>query len=311
MIWRQIAVVALVLQGCATPLDKTSPTDRGATKSTARDVVILVSENIPAYSSVATALTRQLGREATLRYMSGNALENTKMVAAYKDDEQRQIVSIGLKASIAAKALTKRRVVFCQVFNYQDYELVTATHKGVSMVPSISKTFSIWRTLAPDTKDIGVITGPGFDDTIQIAREAAKTHGFILHYEVVKSDKEYQYAYKQLADKVQGYWLLPDNRVLSRNVLRDVMAFSVSNSKQVVVFSDELLNLGGLFSTTADYRDIAQQVLERLNQAANHNPIPGPDLAHLDKLILRVNGVMADRLNLTVPPQYRKHEQIY
>jgi ABC-type uncharacterized transport system substrate-binding protein len=239
--------------------------------------------------------------------LKGSQLENMKMLAAYKDDKHRQFVSIGLNASLIVKPLADSQMIFCQVFNYQDYGLLSEKHKGVSMVP-ISKIFGTWRALAPGITDIGVISGPGLEDMMQTAMSVAKKQGITLHHKTVNSDKEYQFAYKEMADKVQGYWLLPDNRVLSASMLSEVMAFSVRNSKQVAVFSEELLNLGGLFSVTSEPQDIAQQVLERLEQAQKKDTIPGADIVYLDKAILRINSTMAQRLNLKIPKQYKKYE---
>jgi ABC-type uncharacterized transport system substrate-binding protein len=316
MYWRLIIIaLALVVQGCVQPkqaeLPVTSvvqPQPQPKPRPEIEDVVILVSEDTPAYTNVAKALARHLGQHGNIRFLSENLHENIKMVAAYKNDEKTQFVSIGLAASVAAKTLANRQVVFCQVFNYKDYDLFTARHKGVSMMPSMSKIFGTWRALAPDTTDIGVISGPGFEDMMQVAKSAAKNHGITLHHEVVTSDKEYQFAYKQMANNVQGYLLLPDNRVLSGNVLHDVMTFSVRNSKQVAVFSEELLSLGGLFSVTSDPQNVAQQVLERLEQSLGKDDIPGPDIVYLDKLILHINPVMAQRLNLEIPEQYKRYE---
>ena len=319
MLWRlMIILAALVLLSCAQHKQKGLPvanatppnsTDMEEAPNLAvMEVVILVSEDIPDYSKVAKALAKQLGQRGSIRYLDGSQVENSKILAAYKKDEHKQFVSIGLNASVAAKTLTNRPVVFCQVFNYQDYELLSAGQKGVSMMPSMSKTFSTWRVLAPNINDIGVISGPGFEGMIKTATAAAKKNGITLHHETVNSDKEYQYAYKQMADMVQGYWLLPDNRVLSENILRDVMTFSMRNSKQVAVFSEELLSLGGLFSTTSDHQDIAQQVLIRLEQTQNKDKIPGPDIVYLDQSIIRINPVMAQRLNLVIPEQYKKYE---
>jgi len=305
-----IVTAALILQSCTHLINVTPP--KSATnppiEPAIKEVVILVSEDIPAYSKVAKALAKQLGQRGRIQYLNGSPFENIKMLAGYKNDDNKQFVSIGLNASIASKTLTNRQVVFCQVFDYPDYELLTARHKGVSMMPSMSKTFATWRGLAPNIADVGVISGPGFDDMIQTARAAAKSYGITLYHETVTSDKEYQYAYKQLSDKVQGYWLLPDNRVLSGNILRDVMTFSVRNKKQVAVFSEELLNLGGLFSTISDDQEIAQQVLDRLEQAQKKETIPGPDIVYPDKLILRINPVMAQILKLEIPESYRKYE---
>lgn len=313
MHWRFLIILAfLAFQGCAVQKDKPAQQDLPVTEAIAppkpaMQVVVLVSEDIPAYSDVAKVLARQLGKRSSVRYLGASQVENLKMVSAYHNDERKQIVSIGLNASVAAKSLTNRQMVFCQVFNYQDYALLSPRHKGVSMMPSPHKTFGTWRALAPNITDVGVISGPGFDDLIQAARAAAKNHGITLHHQVVNSDKEYLYAYKQMAGKVQGYWLLPDNRVLSSLVLRDVMTFSVRNSKQVTVFNDELLKLGGLLSASSDPQDIAQQVLERLEQAQYKETMPGSDIVYPDKLNLRINAVMAQRFSLAIPGALKKY----
>jgi hypothetical protein len=114
-----------------------------------------------------------------------------------------------------------------------------------------------------------------------------------------------------MANKVQGYWLIPDNRVLSGNILRDVMTFSIHNSKQVAVFNTELLSIGGLFSTTSDPQGVVQEVLHRLEQAKNTEIIPGPDITYPDKAILRINSVMAQLLNLQIPAQYKKYKNAF
>jgi ABC-type uncharacterized transport system substrate-binding protein len=318
MYWRVIAISGfLSLQGCAKPPQSPAPISEPEAKITApvalpkkvppMQVEIFASEDIPAYTEVAKAIAKQLGRRGTIHYLTGSALENSKVVAKYKNEDRTQIVSIGLNAAIAAKSLGNKQVIFCQVYNYHDYALLTPKHKGVSMLPSFTKTFSTWRALSPGIKHIGVISGPGFDDVIQTAQIAAKAHGFTLHHATVNSDKEYQYTYKSLNKKVQGYWLLPDNRVLSENILRDIMTFSVRNSKQVAVFNDELLKLGGLLSISSDYQDIAQQVLERLDQAQNKDTVPGPDIVYPEKLNLRINSTMALRAGIEIPEQLRKY----
>lgn len=327
MYTRLLIVIMLLLPGCAQPPQKELPVVQtapvspaavaqdpapvatgpvAAKRPQARKVVILVSDDIPTYNEVARALVEKLGQRGTVRLLNASQAENIKLLAQYKDDAQIQFVAVGLNAAIAAKALPDRQVVFCQVFNYQNYGLLTARHKGVSMLPSLSKFFGTWRALAPNATDIGMVSGPDSDDLVQAAGAAAKANGIKLHVETVRSDKEYEYVYKKIANDVQGYVLIPDNRVLSGNSLRNVMSFSVRNGKQVAVFSEDLLKLGALFSTTSDSREIARQVLDRLEKAQSEATIPGADMVYPLKFSLRINSVMVQRLNLRIPDEYRK-----
>ncbi len=312
--WFAVVAVLSVLHGCAAPevvAPPVSESAKPATKPPAKEVVILVSENIQDYSQVAKVLAGQLGARAKVRYLKAGRAENIRMLAEFPDDGSRQFVSIGLKAAVAAKALENSVVVFCQVFNYQDYDLISSGHKGVSMIASLQNMFATWKALSPGVTDIGVISGPGMDDVMREATAAARNAGISLHRETVRSDTEYQSAFKQMAGQVQGYWLLPDNRVLSGVVLRDLMTFSVREGKQVVVHSKELLGLGGLFSAATDYKDIAQQIIARLNQVQGTGEIAGADVIYPGKLVLTINSTMVQRFNLTVPAQYRKYEHAY
>src|ERR1035438_10187792 len=125
-----IVSLALILQSCAEPEVSANPPQppepviATLPSPAIKDVVILVSENIPAYSKVAKMLAKQLAGHGSIRYLNASQFENIKMLAAYKDDGNKQFVSIGLNATLAAKTLTNRQVVFCQVFNYQDYDLL-------------------------------------------------------------------------------------------------------------------------------------------------------------------------------------------
>jgi ABC-type uncharacterized transport system substrate-binding protein len=174
------------------------------------------------------------------------------------------VVSIGLPAARVARGLSGKRVVFCQVFNYEDTDLVTSWMIGVAATPPVNEQFRVWKQLSPRLKRVGVITGKSLRGLMEEAQAAARENGLELVHVEVRSDKETLYAYKQLVPKIQGLWLVPDNRVLSREVIRDVMAHSVREGKQVAVFSHQLLALGGLVSAESGYADIAEQVLERL-----------------------------------------------
>lgn len=271
------------------------------------EVAILVSSAIPAYREVADAVAARLGARAYTWTLHSSPEENARIVADIARSKRTQVVAIGLDAAVTSKMLADKQVIFCQVFNYEDQQLSSARRKGVSMLPSFRASFAAWKAVSPTLEQIAVITGPGLSEYVRQATVAARAKGISLLHREVNSDMELLVEYKNLADKVQGYWLWPDNRVLSGVVMREVLTFSMRKGKQVAVFNDELLELGGLISITTNYKDIADNVIKRLERAEGKSAIPGPEIEPLDVASLRINPMMVKRFGLTVPENYRKY----
>ncbi len=267
-------------------------------------VAILVSKDIPAYSQVSSELAKRLQQRHNMYWLDANAVKNDEVIDRIQRSEHVQVVAIGLRAARAAQKLSGKQVIFCQVFNYQDYQLVAPSMKGVSVLPEPSEQFRIWKTLAPGLHRVAVITGPDLEPIVSQARVAADAYGIKLLHEVVDSDKELLHAFKRLISQMQGLWLLPDNRVLSGGVIRAIMSYSVREGKQVLVFTPALLKTGGLLSVESSDSDIAAQVLTRLRQAYGKESVPGPDVVPLTKVRLQINARVADHLGLVIPAQY-------
>ncbi len=262
-------------------------------------LLILVSEAIPAYQQVAEALVSHFPKRSTVVQLSTDSAERQQLVALLKKSEYQQFVAIGLAAAKEAKQVagSEDEVVFCQVFNYQDHHLVGPRYKGVGALPGTAAMFARWREVSPTLQSVAVITGPGLESELQLARAMALQHGITLQHRVVNTDKEMLFEYKQMASLVQGLWLLPDNRVLSGRTIKELMSFSVRNSKQVAVFNESILRLGGLLSVTSRPEEIASRVAQRLHEAQREEGIPGPALRLLEDGDIQINAIVAKRYN--------------
>ena len=260
-------------------------------------LLILVSEAIPAYQQVADELSQRFPKRSTVVLLSGKSVERKQLTALLKKPAYQQFVAIGLAAAKEARLVAGKEdeVVFCQVFNYQDHKLVGPRYKGVGVLPGTATMFARWREISPGLKSVGVISGPGLKAEVETAATEAAKHGITLQHRVVNTDKEMLFAYKQMAPSVQGLWLLPDNRVLSGRTIKELMSFSVRNSKQVAVFSEAILRLGGLLSVTTRPEEIAAKVAQRLSQARKAKGVPGPALLLLEDGDIRVNAIVAKR----------------
>jgi ABC-type uncharacterized transport system substrate-binding protein len=289
--WLLFLLAVMVIAGCSTVPPKPVP-----------GIAILMSDRSPAFVGVQREIEKRYSQRIENYYLGSGETANSAVQNKIQSSDIPLVVSIGLPAARVARGLSGKRVVFCQVFNYEDTDLVTSWMKGVAATPPVNEQFRVWKQLSPRLKRVGVITGKSLRGLMEEAQAAARENGLELIHIEVRSDKETLYAYKQMVPKIQGLWLVPDNRVLSREVIRDVMAHSVRAGKQVAVFSHQLLALGGLVSAESGYADIAEQVLERLKQAHKDTGAP---IAPLARATIRINTVMAKRLNLTLPRTLR------
>ena len=152
-----------------------------------------------------------------------------------------------------------------------------------------------------------MITGPRLQHIVDEARRAAAATGIELHHAEVGSDLETMYAFKQLSPTIQALWLVPDNRVLSSNAIRELLSNSRKLGKQVLVFSDQLLPLGGLLHFDSVASDIADQVIARSVQAfdSDSTQLPGPPIVPLTRFDLAINPMAIKQFGLSIPAELK------
>jgi len=259
-------------------------------------VTILQSDNIQAYTGITDELIAQLPERPTIINLQGDRPSSTEIIDKLKKSGNRHVVAIGSLAAEAARQYTDGKVIFCQVFNYQDLGLTAANMRGVSMLPPAELQFRAWKKLAPGLQRVGVITGDGHEALIAEARKAAQHHGIELIHRVVRSDKGMLYAFKRLTPEIQGLWLVPDDRVLSLRVLRDIMAYSVKHQRQVVVFNPKLLQLGGMMSVGSVDSDVARHVIVALKNTSRRNKSSAHTLLPLKKIHVETNSRVVQEL---------------
>jgi hypothetical protein len=297
------------LTGCSFQKPVAGPIPQPAVEPVAEPVaepmVIVVSDQAPAFSEVARELVRRYPARTEVLQLGDGGAARAKTVKRLRETDDRLVTAIGLPAALVARTLNGKRVIFCQVFHYEDNDLVTPWMKGVSAVPALNEQFRAWKLLSPKLRRVGMLTGPSLEGLVEEARRAAKAEHIEIVHVAVRSDKEMLFAYKRIAPQVQGLWLVPDNRVLSRAAIRELLTYSVKESKQVFGFSPELLPFGALLSAGSDYGDIAGRVLVRARQSWGRSEVPGPAVQPLQSAQIRVSGRMLEQFKLRLPPELR------
>jgi len=306
-------VVCVVLAGCAgvpMALDEPPPASQPAPPPTpepdfaADRVVLLLSDDLPAYQAIATQIAQRSGAShyKTLN-LDGEPMISAADLAEIKEFDPDKIVSIGLLAAQIGRRFTDTPMVFCRVFNYADHDLLSPNSKGVKILPPFSLQLQAWTELSPALKSIGLIIGPNHEDLIAEAVQAAKSYKIDLTTRVVSSDRETLYVFKRLTPNIQGFWLLPDNRILSPRVLKEMMSYGTVHGIQIVVFNSVLMNLGAVMSITSSDADVAEQVLKALYDVTDNGSFSGPPMTPLTTIQVEVNPNVSHDLRSSVAPK--------
>lgn len=259
-------------------------------------VAVVLSSRAPAFESVALALAGEL-KDAEVYDLSDRSLSVRDAFAAIHASEASAVVAIGLRAATYARDFTELPVVFAQVFNAADAGLYRDRMRGVSVLPPLERQLAAWRKLNPDLESVGAIIGDGHQLLLDEAQAAAESHDMQFVYRLARSDRETLYHFTRMVPAIDGFWLFPDNRVLSANVLREMLAYARRHDVQVAVFNDSLLELGASLSATPPADDIAAAVSEVLLELEAGRFDALPPLSPLSDVSIRL-GERLEQLRL-------------
>ena len=265
-------------------------------------VAVVLSDRTQAYVDVADAMSQYLNRYDTYDLSDRSQLPRDAF-ASIADSGAAAVVAIGLPAARAARRFATVPVVIGQVFNVNDGELLGDDVKAVSVLPPMARHIEAWHDIDSSIRNVGAVLGPGHDALIEETDLALKARGVKFHYAVAESDRETLYLFNRLIRDIDGFILFPDNRILSRSVLTEMMNYASRHRVQVAVFNEPLLEHGAVFSASAVEEDIAENIVKALNQALSGNFADVPAITGLAEIEIRENPEVLDRLGLGYPTE--------
>ena len=233
-------------------------------------------------------------------------MSDARSVADVQASGADNVVAVGLPAALAARQLESSKVVFCQVLNYEGEGLITPTARGVDTVPNIAPAVDLWRRLDPDLERIGTITGDGHAARIAQARAELAKLGVALVHRETKSDKETVVEFQRLLREVDGFWLFPDNRVLSSSSIREMMSVAGRRNVGVLANAPGFHDIGAFLCAAHDPHEIAARAYSLLDDARGAEHFEGRAMTPLDRCTITVRADLAAKLGYAVdsiPPE--------
>lgn len=228
-------------------------------------LAIVLTSSQAAYADVANALAQQFENHE-IYDLSDRGRPPVTVLRMINDSDSGIVVAIGLRAAKSSVAMSNKPVVFSQVFNYQDHGLLNENSRGVAAVPPLDAQLAAWKEVDPTLSRIGAIIGEGHDELITEAEIAAARHGVELIVHVTHSDQETLYFFKRMILDIDGFWLFPDNRVLSGRALQQIMDDAQRQQVPVLVPSESMLQMGASISISSVASDIAATITKVVRQ---------------------------------------------
>ena len=292
-----LALAAMLLAGCATqtlpveppaevepvvvvseptppPVEEAPPKPVPAPPPMA-PVAIVLSGSQPAYADVARELSQYFDNHE-IYDLSDASRPPVSILRLINDDAPSAVIAIGLRAAQSSVAMSDQPVVFSQVFNYRHHGLLKDSSRGVAALPPMDAQLAAWKEFDPTVARLGLIVGEGHEDLVSEAEIAAQRHGVQLVVQVTSSDQETLYFFRRMVRDIDGFWLLPDSRVLSARVLQQMLAEAEQQRVAVSVPTESMLSLGAMLSMTSTAADIAAKIagIVRSIQAGNLDRVP-------------------------------------
>jgi hypothetical protein len=249
-------------------------------------IAIVMSDRSPAFENVASEISLQHA-DSLIYNLSDRSLAPPDVFASIEQFGSEVVIAIGLRAAREAIARSTVPVVFCQVFNIEPAGEASVPVKGVASTPPLALQLDAWRAVNPDLDTVGAILGDGHEELIAEARSATAANGIRLEFRVAKSDRETLFIFQRMAPRIDGFWLFPDNRVLSVAVLQEILAYASRHRVDVAVFNSGLLDMGATLSSTTVYADIASTALSVAARVSYDDADAVPYMTPLNEIEIR------------------------
>jgi len=276
-------------------------------ESTAMDIAILQSADIPAYHEAVAGLkaTGPIGAIYTEYDAQGDMDLGKKLARKLRASNASLIVAVGLKAALAVKLeITDVPIVYMMILDPLKYQLTGANMTGTLLEVPLDRQLKIMRTFLPMLHRIGTLYDPAKTSSrVKEAARQATISDFQLKGLPVENEKDVPQQLRTLLTDVEVLWLMPDSTVVSNESVRFILESSLAHQIPVIGFSPEFTRLGALLSMSVNYGDVgretgllAKRILdgERLLPL---NPVP------IERLKITVNLKTAKFLGITFPKE--------
>jgi putative ABC transport system substrate-binding protein len=269
---------------------------------------VLMSQDSPPYQQALVGFRQYLEQQRVdislnIYPLSGTASQAKEVIEASRKEGASLLLTLGSFATreVVGK-IVEVPIVAGLILGREDLrQAENAT--GVILEFPLEIEFQWLQRLLPGHKTIGVLFSPEENrQKIDAAMHVAQNAGLTLIARPVKTPKDLPDALNSLSNRVDALWGVADKAVLSPQMAKTLLLFSLRNRIPFIGVSESWVKAGALYALDRDYTDVGMQysemALKILRAGMRASAIPP---ATPRKVMYSLNLNTARQLLLTIP----------
>ena len=281
----------------------------------ASEVVVLLDPNVRPYVEALAGfkLTSDANTKVFVRKEDGDLGDERAMIGAIRARKPDQIVVIGSEAMRAlAGEVTDIPILFMMVLNPQDkLKEMPKNFTGVAMNVAPERQMQVLSQLLPKLKHVAVVYDPDQSESlIRRGEKACLAQHQQLAAKQVKSTTEALEQVKLLFEEHTAYWMIPDQLMRSKDVVRYLFFAAREQNRALIGLSDKYVRAGALFAFTVQNESLGRQTGELSNRMFRERGIKYFPIEMAHEADLSINQRVAKQMGIRVPESIIKQAKV-
>ncbi|HEY6367918.1 MAG TPA: ABC transporter substrate-binding protein [Candidatus Binatia bacterium] len=271
------------------------------------EVAVITSADVDAYKGALQGFKRVLRHQVVAEYdMEGNLETGKKILADIQSKiKPNLILAIGPWAfQVTATQGTNIPVVYAMVLNPPSLMPTGVKNiTGASMNVPVETSIRLFKQLGSQIRRVGVVfsrSKTGY--LVRRATQVGREQGVEIIEREINSPKEAIQALDSWQDDLHALWILPDEIVLTPEVVQYMVLFSYRRKIPLIGLSERQAQMGALLSLSfGSSEDIGRQAGELANNILEGQPPDRLPFTMARQVKLTVNLKAAEKLGIEIP----------
>ncbi|HRG47446.1 MAG TPA: ABC transporter substrate binding protein [Leptospiraceae bacterium] len=296
------SLLSLLLLSCQTP---TRTLDGMKFQPGKKKVFILVSEQISSFEVVKNSFMEEGKNDYQFLSLNldGNYEGIEQLPAQIKKLKPDLILCIGSKSleSVAGK-IVDTPILFAMVLDYQKFQPEKFGNiAGVSLNIPPETVFYNFKNYFGEINNYGVMTSRDFLQTQKENKQRLSNASINLTIQETNTPDDVPSKYEAMKKYIQALWMVPDPKVISEESFLFLVDSTIADKKSFIVYSEQFVKAGALFSTSPNYSTIGSQLAIKSQQILEDRQKPSQvGISPVIGTFLTVNKTTMKKLGLNI-----------